>query len=103
MGNRLLLQGTIRDITNEKQINDALKNSEEKYRTLFENVEVGMFCSTIDSYKMLAVNNKICEITELSKQELLAKPAFIHWKNIDDRIKMIQELKNRGSINEYIQ
>jgi PAS domain S-box-containing protein len=45
-GNILGIEGTFRDITERKQIENALEKSEQRYRTIFEKSMIGIFSST---------------------------------------------------------
>ncbi|MFC1716250.1 PAS domain S-box protein [Candidatus Poribacteria bacterium] len=57
------------DITERKQMAEALRESEEKYRTLVENSPTGIFIS--DAKQFIYVNQSLCGITGFSRDELL--------------------------------
>lgn len=65
-------QGTGRDITERKRAEDALRDSEARFRGAFENAAVGMGRVALDG-TWLEVNDRLCEITGYSRKELLAK------------------------------
>jgi PAS domain S-box-containing protein len=61
----------IRDITQRKQAEEALRQSEERYRTLFENAPVGIYRTTPDG-RILAGNPALVRMLGYSSFEELA-------------------------------
>jgi len=62
--------GTTRDITERKRADDALRESEEQYRTFFELGAVGMAQANPTTGRLLRVNDRLCEITGYTRDEL---------------------------------
>jgi len=69
-GNVTGFQGTIRDITDHKAADDALKESEGRYRALFETAKDAIFLSD-GTGKFMDVNSAACGLLGYSKEELL--------------------------------
>jgi len=92
---------SIRDITERKKMEKALRESEEKYRNLFEKAEVGMYQSRLDGSAILACNQKLADIFGISKEELMAEPTFIRWANPEKRAEMVEQLQEMGSLTDY--
>jgi len=65
--------GTIEDITEGKFVEDALKESEERFRAAFEQAGVGMALHSRDprTPRWLRVNQKLCDIVGYTREELL--------------------------------
>lgn len=59
------------DITEQKKINEALHESEEKFRLLFENAGDGIAIADTETKKFIAANNEFCNMMEYSLEELL--------------------------------
>jgi PAS domain S-box-containing protein len=89
------------DISERKRAEEALHESEIKYRELFENAEVGMYRSKLDGSALLAVNAKLCEIFGYSKEEMLGNPATIRWADPRSRERMVTELRQVGFLHNY--
>ena len=79
----------------------ALHESEAKYRELFQNAQVGMYRSKLDGSAILAVNQKLCDLFGYSEEEMVGNPATIRWADPSARDRMVQELRQTGSLHDY--
>ncbi|MFA6542236.1 MAG: PAS domain S-box protein, partial [Bacteroidota bacterium] len=70
-GNPVRMYGTIRDITLQKEIEKALRESEERYQGLIQSAIDGYCVLTTDG-KLLQANDAYSSITGYSKDELLS-------------------------------
>lgn len=66
---RVLVMG--RNITNKKQMEDALKESEQKYRTYVDNAPIGIFIADKKG-NYLEINEAASKITGYNKEQLLS-------------------------------
>src|ERR1700746_1105076 len=64
--------GTVTDVTALRQIEEALRASEERFRGTFENAAVGIAHRDATG-RFLRVNEKFCAIVGYSREELLQK------------------------------
>ena len=71
-----------KNITERKQAEEALRESEERFRTAFNNAATGMALMANDGYFM-EVNQTLCRILGYSKEELLGK-TWVEITNPDD-------------------
>jgi PAS domain S-box-containing protein len=62
---------TLLDITEQRRAEEALRESERRYRELFELAPVGLAQVAPDG-RWLRVNRKLCELSGYSREELLA-------------------------------
>jgi PAS domain S-box-containing protein len=62
--------GTHSDITRRRQAEEALRESEEKFRSIVENALVGIFMVD-DASRFAYVNDELCRILQYSSEELV--------------------------------
>ena len=105
-GNILYFVGTVEDITNRKKAEDALKESEEKYRTLVENLNIGVYRNTPgEKGKFLEVNSALVRIFGYeNKEELLKLNVSDLYYHPEERKKFNEKMLRNGFVkNEEIQ
>jgi PAS domain S-box-containing protein len=67
---RPAFQTILEDVTQRKQTEQALKDSEERYRTLVEGANDAVFLETFDGH-IVDINTKACEMLGYTRSELL--------------------------------
>ena len=86
LGKLIGFRGLMRDITEHKQAEQALRESEEKYRSLFDDAPIGYH--EIDKEgRILRVNRRELEMLGYTAQEMLDQPV---WKFIGEEEKSYQ-------------
>ena len=120
------VMGTLIDISERKRLEDALSDcesrlsvalssanadtwewkerlrlSEEKYRSLFNNAEVGMFRIRLDGSEILDFNEKYLEIYGLAREEMLGRPAASYWADPAQRGVLVEELEANGRVTNF--
>lgn len=93
----------VHDITKRKWMEEALRQSEEQYRTFFELGAVGMGQADPVTGKLLQVNDRFCEVTGYSRQELLSRTVedLTHPEDRETDWAKFQRML-RGEIDEYL-
>ena len=83
----------LEDITEQKWAKKALEESEEKYRSLVNNVKLGIFRSTPEPKgKFLEVNPAMEEITGYSRKELLQMNVSDLYVHPEEREVILEEV-----------
>jgi PAS domain S-box-containing protein len=92
---------TIIDITERKQKEAALHESEEKFRNLFNNSEVGMYRTRLDGSEILDFNERYLKILNYSFDEVKGSPSRNLWASTIEREKLVRMLKAHGSVTDF--
>ena len=98
--NPVSLIGTIQDITERKNTEDALQKSEEKYRSIFENVQ-DVFYQVDISGKFNNISPSIKSFAGYSQNEILEDSIEKLYVNPEDRQKALNKLLKDGQVIDY--
>ncbi|MFQ5822110.1 MAG: PAS domain S-box protein [Candidatus Heimdallarchaeota archaeon] len=84
----------------KKQMEEALRESEEKYRTLAENIALGIFRSTPGPKgSFIEVNSAFAKLLGYTnKKELLEIDVAQIYQNPKDRLKFSKKISRKGSV-----
>jgi PAS domain S-box-containing protein len=96
---RSVIEGTTIDITERKQSELALKQSEERFATIFRQSPVGCAILSLDG-TFLDVNDNLLRMLALPTEKVIGKNAVELglWKSQPDRDTFYEKLRNEGSI-----
>ncbi|MBU2511162.1 AAA family ATPase [bacterium] len=83
-----------------RQSYDALKKSEKRFRTLFENVPEGITVTDHDG-NFLAYNDAVPQITGYTKDELKEVNAFNFYRDGGERLFLLEELRRKGIVRSF--
>jgi len=94
------MHGVSRDITERKQAEKALRESESKFRNLFDLSPQAIALTNVKRGILVDVNNKFCELTKYSKEEILGlNTTEVGFYSKADRNKFLKELQSSGEVN----
>ena len=99
-GGRFVL-AIIRDITERKRSEEALREAEELFRSVFYNASVGVAVVGVDG-RFLRVNPTLCEILGYSEEGLLATTfrEITHPEDLDTSLDHVRRLLE-GEVDKY--
>jgi len=95
------LLGVYEDITDYKQVELSLLESEERFRKAFQHSAIGMALVGLDGH-WLKVNHSLCQIVGYSEQELLSKTFqdLTHLDDLQSDLEFLAQLL-AGEIDHY--
>lgn len=89
----------VHDITERKRAEDALRESEFKFRSLFELSPQAIALINVDTGRLVDVNDIFCKLAKYSKEEVLRRTLKeIVFYIEEDRKNFLKELKTSGEI-----
>jgi diguanylate cyclase (GGDEF)-like protein/PAS domain S-box-containing protein len=92
---------SFRDITARRRTEEALLESERKYRNLVANAAVGVYKTNLNG-EFIFVNNALAKMLEFgSPEELMAESVLSVYKNPEDRNLLIAELRKYGKVESF--
>jgi PAS domain S-box-containing protein len=91
------LRGVLVDISKRKSIEEGLRESELKYRTLVNNINLGIIRTTPgEEGKITEVNRAMEQISGYSREELLSMKVLELYVNSADRADLFQKIVSTG-------
>jgi len=99
-GKDIYFTAVIQDTKKRRQSERSLKESEQKYRKIFENFR--------DIYYQIEINGKIIEISpsverylKFTREELIGQNIDLIYINPKDRKKFLKNIKEKGEVIDY--
>jgi PAS domain S-box-containing protein len=91
------------DITERKKTEEKLKDSEEKYRYLFDSAQVGLYWSRISDGNFLECNETFAKLFGYdTREEFLANyNAIEHYIDPNARSELIEEIRDNKEVRNY--
>jgi diguanylate cyclase (GGDEF)-like protein/PAS domain S-box-containing protein len=102
-GNVAGVIGLATDITGRKQAEDALRESEEKYRGIFDNAQVGLWRTCVSDGKLLECNERLASMFGYDSRE----DAIEHFRSSEryldqgTRERMLEILHNEHHVRNF--
>src|SRR5262249_37023828 len=99
-GNEYFLVAS-QDITQRKLMEEKLRASEERYRSLFERNLAGVYKISINGL-MLEGNQSLAQMFGFdSFEQMRSMSSWSPYLNDDDRLKMLEKLRSQSRLNNY--
>jgi two-component system cell cycle sensor histidine kinase/response regulator CckA len=93
------VRGVLRDITEQKQAEEALRESELKFRGLFDLSPQAIAVTEVETGRLIDVNDTFCKVTKHDKEEVLGRTTTeLGFYSKEDRDRFIGKLQPKGEI-----
>jgi len=91
------------DITEKKKIQQALKESEEKFKTAFKTIPDAISVINTDSAKYIEINEGYTKLTGYTEKDVINKTTkeINIWYKQKDREKLLKKLRKNGFKNNF--
>ena len=95
------IQGIWQNITERKQIEENLMESEEKFRQAVQTSPDSININRLEDGMYVSINKGFTQIMGYSENDVCGKTShdLQIWENPEDRIKLVGELRKSGQIN----
>ncbi|MFA9390039.1 MAG: PAS domain S-box protein [Prolixibacteraceae bacterium] len=99
-GNTLGAVVAMHDITEEKRVQEELKESEEKFRLAFHTSPDSININRLDDGLYVDINESFIQITGYTREETIGKTSgeINIWTSSEDRSKLVKGLLNDGKV-----
>lgn len=93
-------RGIAIDISERVQSEETLRESESKFRSLFNLSPQAIALTELETGKLADVNNMFCDLTKYSQKEIIGKTTTqVGFYSNVDRARFIKELQTSGEVN----
>ncbi len=95
------LVGIMQDITERRRVENALRESEARYRNLVQTSNMAIFIASIDG-RLVDANPRMAEMTGYNDvEDLKGVPTERLYTNSSDRKRLLKELQEKGSVKNF--
>ncbi len=90
------------DITNRKQMENALRRSEENFTKVFREAPLALSLTSLRDHRFIDVNDHYAEMTGYRREEVIGKTPYDLgiWVQPDARSEMVQQLVGSGEVRD---
>ena len=98
-GRPAVIQGIARDITEQKRAEEALRESEAKYRRIFETVQDIFYCT--DAKGIITEISPSVGRWGYTREELIGTQVLDVYDDPEERASLLKTLLERGEVTDY--
>ena len=92
---------SIIDITERKQIEEAIKDEQQRTRMILENVTVPTLISRLANSEILYANPAVAQVSRVSLDKLIGRRTVDYFVHTADRDKFVEILQRQGYASDF--
>ena len=100
VGGQVLFAALARDMTEHSRAAEVLRESEERYRTLFEDTRDAIFISSADG-KVIDCNRAALELFGFTEDQAIGSDISERYVDSTDRERFREEISRAGSVRDF--
>ena len=94
------MRGIIIDLSEQKRYEETLRESEFRFRSLFDFSPQAIALTEMESGRLIDVNDKFCKLTKYGREEVLDRiTTEVRFYSKSDRGRFIKELQESGEVH----
>jgi len=96
----LIILGLVLNIRRRRRAEERLRLSEDKYRSIFENIQDIYYEVTLDG-TILEISPSVSALLQYPREELIDQPATRLYMDPRQRQALVDHLRERGQVSDY--
>jgi PAS domain S-box-containing protein len=100
-GEYIGIMGVTRDITERREAEQALRESEEKYRSIFESIQDVYAEVSVEDGTIIEISPSIERFAGFKRNEMIGRPMADFYAKKSDRQTLLRALKEHGDLSDY--
>jgi diguanylate cyclase (GGDEF)-like protein/PAS domain S-box-containing protein len=91
---------SFRDVTRSRNAEEALRESEHRYRFLFDSTHSAIYLTTADG-RFLDVNQAMLDLLGYTRDELMSTPVQTLYVDVSERDRLLNTVERHGAVRDW--